>query len=518
MQTLTCINKIRDNSKVIKKYVLRDVSSGQIYHMDRDTIKGKISNHEWSITNLRIDEQGRLIDCADNTQSQNQHKEYFDLINKLKIIYDYIKNFENFSKTNDDKLITGLGNIYKRCKEIDERINQILQQLNEQEQSESIEPTLSNQIDNIQSYLLENANDLEQIKNSISDLTNQINNLSDEEDNGHKKLLTEDGSFEMPEDSYSRFWYDRYFKSVDTSTIEFNNEELLSELREEIEKSYKAYIDTESFYLAQLADYSDKYNNSQLLATMTGALADKFENMTGVTPDILKESAKEFTYSMASLCPGIDTKAKQKRAISRFSNKDNISQEKARNILANVGGIWNNAIDFIYNNPEWEIMLYVIQTMNHYYLHTFSVNTGTGYDTVESVNGKMNTYVDTTWSNKKSKALTEQALSIVYEELNNISQVQDKEYECYKHFYDRFIVSYFAAKKVLYKRNMFPFNNMSTQAVNGLQIKITEIALKLCNVQDYLVEMKISTLCNSNNHKDNPKYHIDRNVKISDYL
>ena len=520
MQSYTCINKIRDGSNNIRQYVLRDLSTGQTHTVDKDIVKAKLSNKEVAINNLKIDKQGRLVDSADSTPQTHtvnlNQTNPRDMSNRQ--LYEYIKTFENSSKSNDDKLLACIKEFYRRYMNTDTKVNQILQQLHDLEQSDSDSPALSNQIDNIQSYLLENANDLEQIKGSISDLSNQLRNLSGEESTEDKKILSEDGRFDMPDDPYSKYWYERYFKSVDASDIGYSNEAVLTELKEEMEKSYKAYVDTESFYLAQLADYSEKCKESQFFANMVGVLSDKFESFVGVTPDIIKEGTKELTYSMATLIPSVESEVRYKKAMNTFSDKEELSKGKANSIMNSVGGIWNNAIDFISNNPEWEIMLYVIQTMNHSNLHTFSVNSGIGYNTVKSEKGKMEKDIDNTLSNKNANALTEQALFKTYERFNDRSKVQDKQYECVKQFYDRFIVSYFAAKKVLYKHNLFPFNTMSTQATNGLLVKLLEIALKLSNVQQWMIDTEISEMCYSNNHKKNVKYHIDKSVKIEDYL
>ncbi len=251
---------------------------------------------------------------------------------------------------------------------------------------------------------------------------------------------------------------------------------------------------------------------------MTDAISDRFQTIVGASPEIVTGMSKEIAYAMAKNIPSIEKSARYKKAKNDFGNKPEISKAHANDIMKEIGGIWNNAISFINNNEEWEIMLYVIQTLNHSNLRTFSIATGIGYNAVENENGEMKKYIDDTFTGKKSKTLTETALLGIYKQFNESGSIRDKIYECEKLVYDRFIVSYFAAKKVLYTYRLFPFGKNATPQINGLAVKLIESGLSLTNVKSDIAQRMLTAFCYNNNQSKDCQYHIDTNVDINTYI
>ncbi len=517
MRTYTCINKIRDNNNIIKQYVLKDIQTHTEFTVGKDELKAKISTNQVSITNLRIDSNGRLVDKANEEPSRVQEtpRRLQDMTNKE--LYDYIKTLENSSKTSNSRLLSVIREIYNRCINTDNIVEQILQQMESENHSNTNESSLSNQINAIQSYLSDNADNLEQIKRDISNLNTQLQSISGENETETPKLLTDNGEFEIPSDVYSKFFYEQYFDAVATNNIPINNDNIISFFKEELEKAYKAYTETESFYMAQLNDYTN-YNQTQFFSAMTDAISDRFKEIVGASPEIVTGMSKEIAYAMAKIIPPIEKSARYKKAKNDFGNKPEISKAHANDIMKEIGGIWNNAISFITDNEEWEIMLYVIQTLNHSNLRTFSIATGIGYNAVENENGEMKKYMDDTFTGKKSKALTETALFAIYKQFNERGSIRDKIYECEKLVYDRFIVSYFAAKKVLYPYRLYPFGKNATPQINGLAVKLIETGLSITNVKSDVARQMLTTFCYSNNQSKNCQYHIDTNVDINNYI
>ena len=163
-----------------------------------------------------------------------------------------------------------------------------------------------------------------------------------------------------------------------------------------------------------------------------------------------------------------------------------MTKEQANKLMTEMGGIWNCAVEFIANNPEWEVMLYVIQTMNHMHLKTYKVGENFNHDTVINDKGTMKSYIDTSLTDKHSNKLTEYSLKQLYENLEKRSAVQDKQYECIKKIYDRFVISYFASKKLLYEKGFYPFSDITTKEINGAVVALTEIGLYLSNVSQQI--------------------------------
>lgn len=69
--TYRCISKSQDR----KKFVLQDLQSQKQYRVDRNELKTKLSTNQVRITNLQIDNQGRLVDKQEtNVEKQENQK------------------------------------------------------------------------------------------------------------------------------------------------------------------------------------------------------------------------------------------------------------------------------------------------------------------------------------------------------------------------------------------------------------------------------------------------------------
>lgn len=336
----------------------------------------------------------------------------------------------------------------------------------------------------------------------------------------------------MPEDEYSKYYYSTYFtpsratNDIQTQLCNYDSafsglnitSDIIDRLQHQIAITSEAYYKTEEFYKLQYEDYSSNIYSSQVLAFATGTISNKFKDTTKMTPTVARQIGKELSNNFMKLIPFKETEAKYNQALTDFKSRNDLTKEQANKLMKEMGGIWNCAVEFIANNPEWEIMLYVIQTMNHMYLKTYKVGENFNHDTVVNDKGKMKSYIDTSFTDKYSNKLTEYSLKQLYENLEKRSAIQDKQYECIKKVYDRIVISYFASKKILYEKQYYPFSEMTTKEVNGATVLLTELGLYLSNVSQQLALSNIEDFIMYNNNKRLSQYAIKIPSDISRYL
>lgn len=66
MYEFTCINKIRNSSNIIEKYMLVNLHSGEEIVVDHDILKAKLSNRSVLVNNLKLSSDGRIIDNVEH--------------------------------------------------------------------------------------------------------------------------------------------------------------------------------------------------------------------------------------------------------------------------------------------------------------------------------------------------------------------------------------------------------------------------------------------------------------------
>lgn len=535
--TYRCISKSQDR----KKFVLQDLQSQKQYRVDRTELKTKLSTNQVRITNLQIDNQGRLVDKQEtNTDKhenqQNTARKLADMTNRE--LKEYIDSLSENDKQTNNRLLMILREIVSRCSTLSTNLDTVsldIQQLQNILPRQSDNTDTVTQVQSIQNFLLDNQSELGQIKSDIQSLSEQISNLnisSSEEETPIRNIISTDGKFEMPEDEYSKYYYSTYFtpsratNDIQTQLCNYDSafsglnitSDIIDRLQHQIAITSEAYYKTEEFYKLQYEDYSSNIYSSQVLAFATGTISNKFKDTTKMTPTVARQIGKELSNNFMKLIPFKETEAKYNQALTDFKSRNDLTKEQANKLMKEIGGIWNCAVEFIANNPEWEIMLYVIQTMNHMYLKTYKVGENFKHDTVVNDKGKMKSYIDTSFTDKYANKLTEYSLKQLYENLEKRSAVQDKQYECIKKVYDRIVISYFASKKILYEKQYYPFSEITTKEVNGATVLLTELGLYLSNVSQQLALSNIEDFIMYNNNKRLSQYAIKIPSDISRYL
>ena len=534
--TYRCISKSQDR----KKFVLQDLQSQKQYRVDRTELKTKLSTNQVRITNLQIDNQGRLVDKqetnADKQENQqNTARKLADMTNRE--LKEYIDSLSENDKQTNNRLLMILREIVSRCNTLSTNLDTVsldIQQLQNILPSQSATTDTVTQVQSIQNFLLDNQSELGQIKSDIQNISSQIANLSTsdtEENTVSRSIVSADGKFEMPEDEYSKYYYSTYFtpsratNDMQTQLCNYDSafsglnitSDIIDKLQQQIAITAEAYYKTEEFYNAQYEDYASNICGSQVLALATDTIADRFKDTTKMSPAVAMQIGKELSNNLMKLVPFKESEAKYNQSLTDFKSRNDLTKEQANKLMKEMGGIWNCAVEFIANNPEWEVMLYVIQTMNHMHLKTYKVGENFNHDTVINDKGTMKSYIDTSLTDKHSNKLTEYSLKQLYENLEKRSVVQDKQYECIKKIYDRFVISYFASKKLLYEKGFYPFSDITTREINGAVVALTEIGLYLSNVSQQIALNNIESFIVYNNNKRLQQYGIKIPTDLSRY-
>lgn len=535
--TYRCISKSQDR----KKFVLQDLQSQKQYRVDRTELKTKLSANQVRITNLQIDNQGRLVDKQETNSDkqenqQNTARKLADMTNRE--LKEYIDSLSENDKQTNNRLLMILREIVSRCSTISTNLDTVsldIQQLQNILPSQSATTDTVSQVQSIQDFLIDNQSELGQIKSDIQNISSQIANLSasdTEENTVSRSIVSADGKFEMPEDEYSKYYYGTYFtpsratNDIQTQLCNYDSafsglnitSDIIDKLQQQIDITAEAYYKTEEFYNAQYEDYASNICGSQVLALATDTIADRFKDTTKMSPAVAMQIGKELSNNLMKLVPFKESEAKYNQSLTDFKSRNDLTKEQANKLMKEMGGIWNCAVEFIANNPEWEIMLYVIQTMNHMHLKTYKVGENFNHDTVINDKGTMKSYIDTSLTDKHSNKLTEYSLKQLYENLEKRSAVQDKQYECIKKIYDRFVISYFASKKLLYEKGFYPFSDITTKEINGAVVALTEIGLYLSNVSQQIALNNIESFIVYNNNKRLQQYGIKIPTDLSRYI
>lgn len=535
--TYRCISKSQDR----KKFVLQDLQSQKQYRVDRTELKTKLSANQVRITNLQIDNQGRLVDKQETNSDkqenqQNTARKLADMTNRE--LKEYIDSLSENDKQTNNRLLMILREIVSRCSTISTNLDTVsldIQQLQNILPSQSATTDTVSQVQSIQDFLIDNQSELGQIKSDIQNISSQIANLSasdTEENTVSRSIVSADGKFEMPEDEYSKYYYGTYFtpsratNDIQTQLCNYDSgfsglnitSDIIDKLQQQIAITAEAYYKTEEFYNAQYEDYASNICGSQVLALATDTIADRFKDTTKMSPAVAMQIGKELSNNLMKLVPFKESEAKYNQSLTDFKSRNDLTKEQANKLMTEMGGIWNCAVEFIANNPEWEVMLYVIQTMNHMHLKTYKVGENFNHDTVINDKGTMKSYIDTSLTDKHSNKLTEYSLKQLYENLEKRSAVQDKQYECIKKIYDRFVISYFASKKLLYEKGFYPFSDITTKEINGAVVALTEIGLYLSNVSQQIALNNIESFIVYNNNKRLQQYGIKIPTDLSRYI
>lgn len=551
MTIAKCIEKHRDSNGNIIEYVLED-NQGVRRTVAKDHLKLAITNRQIAITNLKIDNAGRLVDKApEEIKTSPCNKSEQPVSNPVQL-QDILQRLSELEKSNQ-QYYSVLKVIYKRQGTAQAEHNNIMQMLNETEAENSAPQSIDAKLDSLRELLLNNSTSIEEMGTKVNELGTALQEISTsiDKDDTSSKTFPMDGKLEPPADSYDKYWYSAFFdeerpgvEELDTNekirnflgsvsfqqyipSLQLSNfnisVDLLNEYKEEINKASIEYYSTIEFYEKQLNDYDGCIADSQLLATTMDILSSKFKKKTHIPLEVVPRLVKECAATMCSNMPilyGIGHDMKDKLYIQ---SEKRFTKIEASRFLKNVEGIWNCAANFL-NTEQWEIKLYVIQTLNHLYMNTYSVGQkgvggkGTITNMIENSNGNAVARTDTSLFGREANRLVENSLTEIFKEYEARNNFRDTQLEYIKQVYDRFVVAYFAGKQLMKKYNKIPFVERTASKINGALVYLICIGLLLTNVKEEVICGWINQFIYDNQNGHTQRYQIDLQVDLQSIL
>lgn len=522
----TCIKKIRDQGNNITSCILKEYGTGQEIQVDKNTLKEKLLKLPGLIDNLQIDTQGRLVDKAvQQLHSQNirpSQQQVKDMTNAE--LLNSIKELSNTEKVATGQLIKLVTEIYRRSIETENKFNHLMNTeipyLKEQLQSLSMESQvdtssdIQSQLNSINSYLEENKDRLDEIQNNIQNALsglNSQNNISktDSEELASRTnmLVPTNGKFSFPDDKVDNFYYRQAFCENTSNKLDIPNESIKNQLLEELRKVGESYYYTEDFYNKQFKEHSDLCKDLSIITEIANTIGKKaLKAPVNIKHDILNSVKTMGLSSLDFILPGEWDGIKNKKKEIDYSKSSKLPSYKSKAMMSGREALWNSGLEVVNNHENWEIMIYVIQSLNKCYFGTFKIGSkdkGKGYNYVTNDKGQAN------YSRIPCKmSLIEKSLSEKVNELINYINIPDAENKRNKELYDRFIISYFACKKILYSRGKYPFMNEATADINALHVKLIEQALLLMHLNEGAVNLAMYHFIYYNNNRKQPEYKI----------
>lgn len=551
MTIAKCIEKHRDSNGNIIEYVLED-NQGVRRTVAKDHLKLAITNRQIAITNLKIDNAGRLVDKApEEIKTSPCNKSEQPVSNPVQL-QDILQRLSELEKSNQ-QYYNVLKVIYKRQGTAQAEHNNIMQMLNETEAENSAPQSIDAKLDSLRELLLNNSTSIEEMGTKVNELGTALQEISTsiDKDDTSSKTFPMDGKLEPPVDSYDKYWYSAFFdeerpgvEELDTNekirnflgsvsfqqyipSLQLSNfnisVDLLNEYKEEINKASIEYYSTIEFYEKQLNDYDGCIADSQLLTTTMDILSSKFKDKTHIPLEVMPRLIKECTAAMCSNIPGLYNIGDCMKDKLYIQSEKKFTKGEASEFFKNVEGIWNCAANFL-NTEQWEIKLYVIQTLNHLYMNTYSVgqkgvgDKGTITNVIENNNGNAVARTDTSLFGREANRLVENSLTEIFKEYEAGNNFRDTQFEYIKQVYDRFVVAYFAGKQLMKKYNKFPFAEGTTPKINGALVYLISIGLLLTNVKEKVICSWIDQFICDNQNRRTRGYQIDLQVDLQSIL
>lgn len=551
MTIAKCIEKHRDSNGNIIEYVLED-NHGVRRTVAKDHLKLAITNRQIAITNLKIDNAGRLVDKApEEIKTPPCNKSEQPVSNPVQL-QDILQRLSELEKSNQ-QYYNVLKVIYNRQGTAQAEHNNIMQMLNETEAENSAPQSIDAKLDSLRELLLNNSTSIEEMGTKVNELGTALQEISTsiDKDDTSSKTFPMDGKLEPPADSYDKYWYSAFFdeerpgvEELDTNeeirnflgsvsfqqyipSLQLSNfnisVDLLNEYKEEINKASIEYYSTIEFYEKQLNDYDGCIADSQLLATTMDILSSKFKDKTHIPLEVMPRLIKECAAAMCANIPGLYNIGDRMNDKLYIQSEKKFTKSEASIFFENVEGIWNCAANFL-NTEQWEIKLYVIQTLNHLYMNTYSVGQkgvggkGTITNVIENNNGNAVARTDTSLFGREANRLVENSLTEIFKEYEARNNFRDTQLEYIKQVYDRFVVAYFAGKQLMKKYNKIPFVERTASKINGALVYLICIGLLLTNVKEEVICGWINQFIYDNQNRHTRRYQIDLQVDLQSIL
>ena len=294
MVNYTCTGKVRDRNNVITHYKLS--GNGREIVVNKDTLKAKILANEVKVNNLKMDTQGRLLDCTpqeiennnresaqDNRESMQQQRRSDEELKRM------IELLSNETKGRDTQIMRVLRELYARNNDLLEKVEEL---------SNIADNNVSNKLDDILGKLISSEQDMDTLKSNIENLARDIEELSNNDKREYKSIVSSDGKIDEPDTDYEKALLSNYFHFNDNGISSASNQEELKDaikeyadetksyfidaeifgedipydmyekLKEEIEKKSIAFYKTKDYFMDELTDRKEALNTSALFSAI----------------------------------------------------------------------------------------------------------------------------------------------------------------------------------------------------------------------------------------------------------
>lgn len=495
MQYYLCVGKKRNNNNVITHYQLR-AQNGGILEVDKDELKVRLQAKTVKVINLKMDTQGRLLDCTPQEIEENKREMSSQSnTNQQSNISDeelkqMIEALSNETKGRDTRMMQVLRELYNRNNDLTEQVRSLTHLWEDTN-------NMGSKIDSILSNITTNGRDIESIKNEIDNMSRNIlsnlNNISSNnsgDDGSSNSIIPRDGKFVAPENEYDRALKSNYFSYNDNELCTCNSAEgiedylnnvkktindagydypiptsisveLVDKLKDKMDKKSAAYQNAKEFFNTQLTDYKEALNASALLNTL-GFIGDKVGQVTNIGAVV-----GEMGIGVGRAIPGMDNKLDFADYRRKFQEKDKLSVDEALSLGSLQGVIWNNYRNYWANDPDLDIKSYCIESLASLQFNKFlyTVHETPLLDVLEH-------YKKETYGVKL-----------------RVADFEDEVYESV-------VAAYFAAKELVHETDggVKPFLAGSTPKTNGKVVALMRVALLMCNIHICFIEHHIGLI------------------------
>lgn len=505
MANYTCTGKVRDRNNVITHYKLS--GNGREIVVNKDTLKAKILANEVKVNNLKMDTQGRLLDCTpqeiennnresaqDNRESMQQQRMSDEELKRM------IELLSNETKGRDTQIMRVLRELYARNNDLLEKVEEL---------SNIADNNVSNKLDDILGKLVSSEQDMDTLKSNIENLARNIEELSNNDKREYKSIVSSDGKIEEPDTDYEKALLSNFFHFNDNGISLASNQEELKDaikefadetksgfrdaevfgedipydmyekLKEEIEKKSIAFYKTKDYFMDELTDRKEALNTSALFSAI-GIVSEGVGKVA-----TFADAGVDMTLAVTRSLPGLERKSDESIYKRKYKSKGEVSFHEQLRLTDTAECIWSNYNRTLVKDDDLDIKVYCIQSLSKLYLGAWQ-------------------------NNIQEKVL----LGLFKEYRDKAHNIKLKIQEVEEKVYEYTVISYFAAKSVASKEfGSVPFSKNSLPNINGKCLSLTRVAMAMTGMTSCCIEYRMREFLES--AKD-IKLIVNKDVKLTD--
>lgn len=504
MQYLKCIGKVRNSYGTITHYKLL-ARNGGVFPIEKDELKLRIQSKDVKVINLKMDSQGRLLDCTpqeieENTKEMNganaNTEESKDMSDDE--IKQLIESLAKDTRGRDERIIVILKELYNKNNELTKKVDELTKVNNE-------ENSVIDRLDNMLEQINASYENTEDLKNDLEKLVVKMEESGKDSEDKYKCPIHSDGVWEESDNEYERKLRQNYFNKGTNSLCTAANESefqgrlarvadeisetgynypipidipmnVLENLKENMDRKAKAYYQAKQFFTNQIEDYQSALNATKLLAMLDSckdvakeigedSLKDKIslveaaKGIPGAIPEMAIAVGRGLPFKK------IAKKADEADYKQKYKDKKTTTADKLR-LAGTSECIWNTYKKDWKDDKDYDIKSYCIQSLGKLYL------------------------------GENMLVIHEHMLSEIFKFYkDNIFGYNLKKAEIEEEIYECAVAAYFAATQTLEDSyNVDLVSSYLSPAVNGRIPALMRIAMLMCNIKPEIVEQYVHLL------------------------